>query len=602
MASALDVPALKRRLQSVGILPPSVLDAIPAVETITRDGAIAWWSFVAVSLGLRLGTCCGSFGDQRKRNLELSFDLDRVAEREKKLRRVVDEDPVLRNRSLADFVICLKDVQQRLPMEAVRTTQDRGGDSNLTLHEQGMKMVPSSTVAGILPPVSKKVVFQSGLLRTILKSSWAHAVRLKPGDWLISINGDAVTKMREHDCFELLQRHRPLRLLFARRCSKSATPKLKRPNKIAVKLDEAILFSQQNSVSEPSVEVKQALQNVEEEVEEEEVPEQPAPVPAEADTKVDHPAADHPAADHPAPSGGAMADEPMQQTLGPEELANEAADAQTSPAAFSAQDAQGSTIFSEQYDADDFDDFEPEDSMEQVEMQQELEAHVTSGGAEDVNEDTPPGDTEAKVEQTETSATTNAAEGAEEPSHMSSTVLSDQYEGDWDEDFEEDDPDAEEADLEVTQRNVTFAPEADALADARDDGSAVAPRQGTGFVRMSDLPDDDDESEVAGKNVTFSPEVEESRGDQSSNWRQGTGFVRVSELPEDSPEADERIVSFSPDDQMNGDDSQVCRKGTGFVRVADLPDDDESEEERAVHFSPEVDELGENPSPSAPRK
>eukprot|EP00439_Symbiodinium_sp_Y106_P032967 s2199_g3.t4 len=462
--------------------------------------------------------------------------------------------------------------------------------------------------------LKKRLQFGSEFLkqdRTILKSSWAHAVRLKPGDWLISINGDAITKMREHDCFELLQRHRPLRLLFARRCSKSATPKLKRPNKIAVKLDEAILFSQQNSVSEPSVEVKQALQNVEEEdvEEEEQVPEQPASAPAGADTKVDHPAADHPAADHPAPSGEAIADEPMQQTLGPEELAHEAADVQTSPAAFSAQDAQGSTIFSEQYDVDDFDDFEPEDSMEKVEIQQELEAHVTSGGTEDVNEDTPPGDTEAKVEQTETSATTNAAELAEEPSHMSSTVLSDQYEGDWDEDFEEDDPDAEGEDPEVTQRNVTFAPEADALADARDDGSAVAPRQGTGFVRMSDLPDDDedDESEVAGKNVTFSPEVEESRGDQSSNWRQGTGFVRVSELPEDSPEADERIVSFSPagcsqDDQMDGDESQVCRKGTGFVRVADLPDDDESEEERAVHFSPEVDELGENPSPSAPRK
>ena len=32
-----------------------------AVVTITRDGAIAWWSFVAVSLGLRLGICCGRF-------------------------------------------------------------------------------------------------------------------------------------------------------------------------------------------------------------------------------------------------------------------------------------------------------------------------------------------------------------------------------------------------------------------------------------------------------------------------------------------------------------------------------------------------------------
>ena len=44
-----------------------------------------------------------------------------------------------------------------------------------------------------------------------------------------------------------------------------------------------------------------------------------------------------------------------------------------------AQDAQGSTIFSEQYDVDDFDDFEPEEGLGFGEQPGEVESRLQKG-------------------------------------------------------------------------------------------------------------------------------------------------------------------------------------------------------------------------------
>ncbi|CAJ1337242.1 unnamed protein product [Effrenium voratum] len=53
---------------------------------------------------------------QRKRNLELTCDLDLVSRRQQKLRRVAAQDPLVQQRSLADFVHCLEGVRGRLKL------------------------------------------------------------------------------------------------------------------------------------------------------------------------------------------------------------------------------------------------------------------------------------------------------------------------------------------------------------------------------------------------------------------------------------------------------------------------------------------------------
>lgn len=89
-----------------------------------------------------------------------------------------------------------------------------------------------------------KLVEQDGVLvvRRTQKGTWADEMKLRIGDELVSINGQAVSQMREEDCRDTLLWRRPLRLTFARLCRASATPRLR--NRTAARLDEALSFSQ----------------------------------------------------------------------------------------------------------------------------------------------------------------------------------------------------------------------------------------------------------------------------------------------------------------------------------------------------------------------
>ncbi|CAE7625557.1 unnamed protein product, partial [Symbiodinium pilosum] len=390
-------------------------------------------------------------------------------------------------------------------------------------------------------------------VRNILKASWAHGVRLKPGDWLISINGDAVAKMREDVCFELLQRHRPLRLLFARKCLKSATPKLKRPNKIAVKLDEAILYSKQHPPPEPISEQPEheeeanAEEAAAEEVRQNAAASSSSAASADEASSIPAPTAAQPNVETTAqPTGGDAS--PQQAAAG--EDAESHGIAEASPVATSTQDHLGSTVFSDQYGDDEWDDFEPEDSFEEVETQPaadvtaevrdfpgagEAEPEELMPGREETDleepdagtlklspEAVPAGTAEAEVEDSNQvtlklpldpdadpensgapdSPEANSARESQAQLTVRSSAFSEKYDGDWDDEFE-----GEEEAEEATEQHVTFDPEVETAGIDGVEASGKAPRQGTGFVRMTDLPDDDedDESEAAAKNVTFSP-------------------------------------------------------------------------------------------------
>ncbi|CAK8987398.1 unnamed protein product [Durusdinium trenchii] len=119
-----------------------------------------------------------------------------------------------------------------------------------------------------------KLVEQDGVLvvRRTQKGTWADEMKLRIGDELVSINGQAVSQMMEQECRDTLLWRRPLRLTFARLCRASATPRLRN------RLDQALQFSQSQLQDAPprrpttevarsraeSVEVQGGLEEVEE--------------------------------------------------------------------------------------------------------------------------------------------------------------------------------------------------------------------------------------------------------------------------------------------------------------------------------------------------
>ncbi|CAK9057875.1 unnamed protein product [Durusdinium trenchii] len=120
-------------------------------------------------------------------------------------------------------------------------------------------------------------------------------------------------------------------------------------------------------------------------------------------------------------------------------------------------------------------------------------------------------------------------------------------------------------------RGVSFIAE-----DAEASHSPKEPvRKGTGFVSLSDLPDDDEEEQ----GVRF-PEVSgpSEEGQPRAKVRKGTGFVAASDLPSDGSDDEDRGVTFNVPAQVedrNADPKVKVRKGTGYVSLSDLPSDGE---------------------------
>ncbi|CAK9055832.1 unnamed protein product [Durusdinium trenchii] len=134
-------------------------------------------------------------------------------------------------------------------------------------------------------------------------------------------------------------------------------------------------------------------------------------------------------------------------------------------------------------------------------------------------------------------------------------------------------------------RGVSFIAE-----DAEASHSPKEPvRKGTGFVSLSDLPDDDEEEQ----GVRF-PEVSgpSEEGQPRAKVRKGTGFVAASDLPSDGSDDEDRGVTFNVPAQVedrNADPKVKVRKGTGYVSLSDLPSDGE-EETAAVSFQASADD------------
>mmetsp|Transcript_31124 Transcript_31124/g.58382 ORF Transcript_31124/g.58382 Transcript_31124/m.58382 type:complete len:155 (-) Transcript_31124:151-615(-) len=132
-----ELPKLKRRLADVGVLAPSRIDDheawraclgelcvryLGSQEAFPSEGGAAPAPMQLAALRMRVEA-------QRKRGLDLAWDLDLARQRESKLRRLVSEDPVMRQRSLSDFVRCLEHVRQHLPADAA-LAEDPTDESN----------------------------------------------------------------------------------------------------------------------------------------------------------------------------------------------------------------------------------------------------------------------------------------------------------------------------------------------------------------------------------------------------------------------------------------------------------------------------------------
>jgi len=145
-------------------------------------------------------------------------------------------------------------------------------------------------------------------------------------------------------------------------------------------------------------------------------------------------------------------------------------------------------------------------------------------------------------------------------------------------------------DEEEEQREVSFQVEPQA---AKTEGSSKPVRKGTGFLHASDLPVSDDEDEDEG-GVRFDAEADRSGGETKGKVRKGTGYVSLSELPDDDEE-EQREVSFQVEPQAAKTEgsSKPVRKGTGFLHASDLPvSDDEDEDAGGVRFDAEADRSG----------
>eukprot|EP00913_Durusdinium_trenchii_P007847 g7365.t1 len=151
-------------------------------------------------------------------------------------------------------------------------------------------------------------------------------------------------------------------------------------------------------------------------------------------------------------------------------------------------------------------------------------------------------------------------------------------------------------------RHVSFSAELQDQEERQDSkNSGIRKGGGTGHVKMSELPDDDEGDETPSKKVSFVDADADGQASQISKIRNGTGFVAGENLPETDDDEDEephittytvrsstvedppfqpgRKVSFSQEPGVDSETAKAMRKGTGFVAMENLPDSDESEDE-----------------------
>lgn len=120
-----DLRQLKRRLEAVGVLPPGShndhegwRDCLtklcskylgPESPQPKEDS-----EKLPLPTEVQLAALQVRVEERRKRVLDLDLDLSTLSKREEKMRRVAEDDPLLKKRSREDFVQCLRQVRGRI--------------------------------------------------------------------------------------------------------------------------------------------------------------------------------------------------------------------------------------------------------------------------------------------------------------------------------------------------------------------------------------------------------------------------------------------------------------------------------------------------------
>ncbi|CAK9000185.1 unnamed protein product [Durusdinium trenchii] len=409
-----------------------------------------------------------------------------------------------------------------------------------------------------------KLVEQDGVLvvRRTQKGTWADEMKLRIGDELVSINGQAVSQMMEQECRDTLLWRRPLRLTFARLCRASATPRLRN------RLDQALQFSQSQLQDAPprrpttevarsraeSVEVQGGLEEVEEKT---------------VNTVVTQ-------------LWGNLQDGPAPPVPSCEQMEAETEDSQIEPPDNSGpshppeqlperSEADASSVAPSSFLPDYLeDDFENDDEFDEESAEPQFARH------QDVFQDS-----QGKVDDKKAQVSDRKVVFADEQLSRSQNL------GLRGREIDENPP---EPDIEEIQAHPAFARQVSFSSDVGEDSNKAKMRKGTAFVRADSLPESEEDDEEAhpafARQVSFSSDVGEDSN--KAKMRKGTAFVRADSLPESEEDdeeapaaASERKVSFSHEAGVDSETARAIRRGTGFVATENLPESEDEEDEAA---------------------
>ncbi|CAJ1337240.1 unnamed protein product [Effrenium voratum] len=408
------------------------------------------------------------------------------------------------------------------------------------------------------------------VVRRTLKGGWADQMKLRIGDELVSINGQAVSTMPERDCRETLQRRRPLRLTFARLCRASATPKLRKVNRIAGRLDEAMVYSEQQLRARPATqESPSKAPRTQEAADPQADPSaEPASGPAvappnEVEEDVQRIAAtallqmleEEPPKDLVVPAdsepGELFSDyeapfESLDEQTIPEEVASprETQEPQEVPGGYPAGEVPAVGLDCKVKPVQEEDEFE-EDFEDDFEEDEEPNPDIHDGERSVRSSKT--GTSHIQLEDLPTSSSSEEEAEASQPSQTCRPGV----------------PVVRTHSHEELERRVSFA------EGVEDGHEAKGPetRKGTGFVAAY-IPDFEDE---------FEEEPEEAT--ESKRKVSFCGVRGVRQRSEKKRFVSKRWAAKELGSEEADKLSKAQRKGTGFVPVANLPDSDEEEEE-----------------------
>eukprot|EP00434_Breviolum_minutum_P038935 symbB.v1.2.034550.t1/scaffold4468.1/size39341/4 len=147
MAAPTELRTLQRRLDTVGVLPPGRPDDHEGwreclnqlCEKYLKNSEVKDSSeSLPLPQEVQLAALEVRIEEKRKRVLELDVDLKILSEREMKMRRVVEEDPLLQQRSSSDIVRSLQQVRRQ--MESI-AEEDCSDDLDLTGFVEKLKGV-----------------------------------------------------------------------------------------------------------------------------------------------------------------------------------------------------------------------------------------------------------------------------------------------------------------------------------------------------------------------------------------------------------------------------------------------------------------------------